>query len=161
MKNNNKGFTLVELIVVIAIIGVVASMTSLSFSTVSSKRAERCATSVDSLISRCRLGCISHSGNTYLIITLDSDKNIVGEYYENGVKVSTDTFPGKGTTVTYTTTAGTVSLASKPLTLSFNRATGAQNFQTDGVSYCTAITFTSGKVYTITLVPSTGNHKFV
>ena len=162
MKTNNKGFTLIELIVVIVIIGIMAGLVGLSVSSVSSVNARRNASSVDSLISKCRTGSLSRAGDVHLTLSLDSNGDIVGYYYENGLLVSTDKFSGHKVTVTYTTKLGAsetlVSLEGHPLTLSFDRATGAQKPQSDG-SYCTAIAFTNNQTYTITLVPSTGNHR--
>lgn len=160
MKNKNSGFTLIELIAVVVMIGIIATIMGMSVTTVSSARAQRCANSVDSLISKCRAGCLGRSGDVHLTISLDSDGNIKGEYYENGVVARTETIPTSGLTVSYTTSAGVVALSGHPLTLSFNRSTGGQKFQSDGISYCTAIKFTGGgKLVTIKLVPSTGNHK--
>lgn len=163
MKRNNKGFSLIELIVVMLIIGIVTTFVSVAVSTSNSANAKRCASSVNSLISQCRAESLGRTGTVYLTISLDSNRNIVCTH-SNGSAVVTDTFPGRGTAVSYTTdnsgakTAVTLT-SSNPLTLSFNRSTGGQNYQPDGVSYCTAITFTSGRTYTITLVPSTGTHK--
>ena len=159
MKNNNKGFTLVELIVVMAILGIVATLTALSVGASNSARAEQCATSVNSLISKCRAGSLSQSVNVQLTISFDGNGNIVGEYSEGGVPVSTDTFPGRGITVLCTTIVSnspTTNALTKtnPLTLSFDRSTGAQK----NSPACTAISFTSTRTYTITLVPSTGYH---
>ena len=163
LKRNNKGFTLIELIVVMLIIGIVTTFVGVTVSTSNSANAKRCASSVSSLISQCRAESLGRTGIVYLTISLDSNKNIVCTH-SNGSTVTTDTFLGRGTTVTYTTDISgaktTVTLtSSNPLTLSFNRSTGGQNCQSDGVSYCTAITFSSGQIYTITLVPSTGTHK--
>ena len=161
MKNNNKGFTLVELIVVMAILGIVATLTALSVAASNSARAEQCATSVNSLISMCRSRSLSRAGDVQLTISLDGNGNIVGEYFKNGdgVPVSTDTFPGRGITVLCTTIVSnsptTNALTTEnPLTLSFDRSTGAQK----NSPTCTAISFTSTRTYTITLVPSTGYH---
>ena len=164
MSSKNKGFTLIELIVVVTIMGIVAGLLGLSVSSINSTNAKRTSESINSLISKCRTGCLSREGNVYLVIYLDSDENIVAEYYENDVVVSKDTFTGKGTSVSYTTeissTNTTLALEGQPLTLSFSRGTGSEKPQSDG-SYCTAITFSSNRTYTITLVPSTGNHKLV
>jgi len=162
LKNKNSGFTLVELIAVVLMIGVVATIIGMSVATVSSAKAQRCANSVDSMISKSRADCLGRAGDVHLTISLDSNGNIRGDYYENGVISRTETVPASGVAVSYTTSAGTVALSDFPLTLSFSRSTGGQNFQSDGISYCTAIKFTSGgKTFSIKLVPSTGNHKLV
>ncbi|NCB73219.1 MAG: type II secretion system protein [Clostridia bacterium] len=162
MKNKNSGFTLIELIAVVLMIGVVATIMGMSAVTVSSAKAQRCANSVDAMISKCRTDCLGRAGDVHLTISLDSKGNVQGDYYENGVISRTETIPASGVSVSYTTSTGTVALSDFPLTLSFARSTGGQNFQPDGISYCTAIKFTGGgKTISIKLVPSTGNHKLM
>jgi len=152
LKHNNKGFTLVELIVVIAIMGIVAALIGLSASTSNSAKAERCAASVNALISKCRADSLGRSGTFSLTISQDASSGEIVCVRLDGTTTVTDRFPGKGVSISFTTSA---SPAPTSLTLSFARSTGAQNC----TPTCTAITFTSGRTYTITLVPSTGNHR--
>lgn len=170
MKTGNRGFTLVELIVVIAIIGVLVGLVGFSSSSVSSARAKQCSESIDTLISKCRTGSLSRAGNVKLVLSI-YDGYLVSEYserYEDGtVKVlKTDKFSAHGVSITYTLkrssgTETTVPLKDNPLTLSFDRETGAQKPQMDGSSYCTGISFAGGSTHSITLVPSTGSHGLV
>lgn len=163
MKKNNRGFTLVELIVVVAIIGVVAGIVGLTAGTAVSARAQRGAESVNVLVSKCKAGCLSKTGDVHLTLSVEGG-NLIGRYYENGSLISTDSLPLSGVTVSYTTKKSgfdpvTVALAGNPLTLSFDRATGAQ-IQPGGVG-CTTISFDGGRVFTIQLIPSTGMHRLV
>ncbi len=151
---------MVELIVVMAIMVVVTGLVSLSVSAVNSATVKQSATSIDYLISKCRAGCLGRSGDVHLTLTVDGSGNIVGQYFENGALVSTDTFPGQNIIVSCTTTTETYELSDKPLTLSFDRSTGAQKSQslTEEI-YCTSINFLSARSYTIELVALTGNHR--
>ncbi len=154
-----EGFTLIELIVVMAIMVVVTGLVSLSVSAVNSATVKQSAVSVDYLISKCRAGCLGRSGNVYLTLSVDGSGNIIGQYYENDALVSTDTLPGQNIIVSCTTTTRTFELSDEPLTLSFDRSTGAQKSQslTEEI-YCTSINFLSARSYTIKLVSLTGNH---
>ena len=161
--NRNKGFTLIELIVVIAIMGILAGLVGLSVSNLSSVNARKAASSVNMLISKCRMGCMSREGAVYMTLSLN-DGNIVCNYYEKGTLVSTDTFSGKSADVTYTTknasgTETTTPLEGNTLTLSFDRATGAQKAQAG--LYCTRIQFAGVRTYAIVLYPETGSHELI
>ena len=164
LKTNNNGFTLVELIVVIAVMGIIVGLAGLSVSSVTSAKAKRSSESINMLISKCRLGCLSREGIISLEISIDGDGNVVGNYYENNSIESTATIPAHGVSITYTMKLGNketpVALEGHPLTLSFDRGTGAQTLQSDGSS-CTAIVFDGGSINTIELSPLTGNHKLV
>jgi len=168
VKKNNRGFTLIELIVVITILGVAAGLVGLTVGTAVSARAQGTATSVNMLISKCRTGCLTKTGGGDLTLSLE-DSKLVGRYYENGSLVSTESFSVSGMIVRYTTDSadtGPYLLADGALTISFDRSTGglqpidSLNPQIDG-SYCTSILFGTGRVYTIEVVPVTGMHRLV
>ena len=165
VKRKNGGFTLMELIVVMAIIGVVILAIGISISASTSAKAEKTAASINALISKCRVGCLSKAGDVSLTISLDAVGNIICTYSENGTD-STDTFTGGGISVSYTTryNGGTDSKTelsqTTPLTLSFDRSTGGLEPQANG-SECTSIIVTGGRSYTISIVPSTGSHRLV
>ena len=164
MGRSSKGFTLIELVVTITILVIFISIVSLSVYPSYSANAKRCAAQTDALISKCRLGVLSRTGNVHLTIHSDLNGNIIGDYYEaDSTPISTDTLADKKVSMAYTLkntdgTSRTTNISAAPLVLSFNRSTGEFKAQSDG-SYCTAITIScGGKTYTITLVPSTGTH---
>jgi len=165
MKKNNRGFTLVEIIVVVVIMGVLVGIISLSISSVFSSRARRCASEMDAYISMCKVNSMSRAGCIYIVLDLDGDGNIRGRYYEDSDYVPDDaslrdtaTFSDSNVAATFTTGGTETALSdTNTLTLSFDRNTGAFNPQSGG-NYCTSISLTSGRTYVITLIPSTGNH---
>lgn len=165
MKRNNSGFSLIELIVVMAIIGIMAVVVGVTVSTSNSAKTEKTAASVNALISKCRAGALGRAVDVHLTISQDGSGNIVCQYFEKGAIVSTETFNGNNVSVSYTTqitdvSPVTVALLGNPLTLSFDRSTGAMK-ALSGNSYCKSIIFTGGRTYTIKIYPSTGAHELV
>ena len=164
----DKGYTLIELIVVIAIIAILSTMVMLSISVVFSTGAKQSAAEADALISQCKVGCMSHSDGTYLALYLDANGKLMGEYFENGASVSADTLGSRPVSVSYRIPgAGEVELNdSETLYIAFSRATGG--LQTFGASptgpYAggndpAEITVSAGaKVYVITVDALTGSH---
>ncbi|NCB51809.1 MAG: prepilin-type N-terminal cleavage/methylation domain-containing protein [Clostridia bacterium] len=162
MKNNNRGFTLVEIIVVVVIMGVLVGIISLSISSVFSSRARRGAAEIDAYISMCKVNSMSRAGDISIILDLDENGSIRGRYYEDASLKDTAIFADANVTATFTTGGVETDLSdTDTLTLSFDRNTGAfapQSIVGETKNYCTAISLSSGRTYVIILVPSTGNH---
>lgn len=82
---NRKGFTLIELIVVVAIITVLLGIGGFSLSVIFSTDAKRCATSVSSALSTCRENCRAREGDqTFLIIRPDESGKVHAGLVVNG-----------------------------------------------------------------------------
>lgn len=62
-NNNNKGFSLVELIVVVAVLAVVVSIAGLSLANISNKRATKCADEMIALMERTRVLTLGKAQN--------------------------------------------------------------------------------------------------
>ena len=159
MRRNHRGFTLVEVIVVVSILSALTGIISLSVSSVFSVRVRRCATEINAFISMCKVNSMSRGGD--IRIVLDVDDN--GEDGSPGAEPkSTEIFSDANVSAEFTVGGVTTALSSdNPLTLSFDRSTGG--FKPCAMAgtekiYCTSISVTGGKTYVITLVPSTGNH---
>jgi prepilin-type N-terminal cleavage/methylation domain-containing protein len=149
---SNKGFTLVELIVVVAIIGIIIGAMTYSINSVSSTRAKKVASDLSALISQCRVDTLSGAPSpTYLEISKDG-KVYYGILHEGGEEKARQKLGGSGVSISWSSqTEGDA------LKIGFSRATGAM----DVINYqnCTSITVISGAgSYTITLVPKTGYH---
>lgn len=155
---NNRGFTLVELIVVVLLLGVFATLTGVSVASASSSRARACAEEIDSFISMCRVKCLTRAGNPYIEIRAEDGK-IVGCYYEKDAPAQTQELGSAGLDLTYTKRIadGTESACALPLKISFQRGDGSQR-DVDGY-LVTKITVNSpGGSYSVVLTPETGGH---
>jgi len=153
MRKIDKGFSLIELIVVIGIIGALVGALAVSVGSMFSQRAQQTATSAAALISKCKITSMSRAGDISLRFYKNADGNIIGDYYENGSIVQTHIL-------------GASSVVQDPpdVYISFARATGALrifgNAPTAAPANATeTIVFTSGgKGYAIDIATSTGRH---
>ena len=68
MKKNDKGFTLIEMLVVIIVIGILASVSALSLNTLNSTSAKSCSSELNAYISKCRVQSLSRAGDIYIMI---------------------------------------------------------------------------------------------
>lgn len=77
MKKDNTGFSLVELIIIIAIIAALTTTAALSISLIFSANAKTCANDIVGAISECKVTTMSYGqGNVRLLLYRDSSGNI-------------------------------------------------------------------------------------
>lgn len=176
---DNRGFTFIELIVVMCIISILVGTMTYSINSVSPMRAKKFTSDLSALISQCRVNTMSGApAPTYLELSQDDKGEYYGTLYEGGTDAAhikaQQKLGGGDISCSFSTGASdsyTIS-AAQPLRLAFDRTTGASVKLPDikdaanvplnaGIvgDYCMSISIASGGgSYTITLVPETGYH---
>lgn len=167
MRQDQKGFSLIELIVVIAIMGVLTGTVALlSFSTVSRQNVRNCVSEIEAQLDQTKTYAMSRK---QALIYLWSDSN--GVYAQmavtnNAAGAALENEPlrtvGKsGIKLTYKDSAGNIHNTSSAdkLMLTFDRSSGA--FEKDAATglYCSEIILESGNhKFILKLVPQTGKY---
>ena len=152
-KLDNRGFTLTELIVVIAIMGILAGAASASINQIFSNQTRKFINECDAMLTRCRVETLSGApSNTYVELRLGSDSKYYVALYEGGSKIEEEPLKNSSASCTYCIADGSPVTFDDgdSLRISYNRTTGAMN------ENCTEIAVGNSK---ITLVPATGYHK--
>lgn len=173
----NEGFSLVELIVVIAILAVLSTAAVVGIGMIGGWRINKCVSLLDSGLKETRMDTLSREA-AYLTISCDEN----GDYYMEGTRHPQEKIAGKPISIVYTTDAQTgeeMITPEHPLVLSYDRSSGAflpilewdvangiyvpkQAGEGADITYvyCTSIQIRAGeeKSTTIKLVKSTGKH---
>lgn len=127
MKKDNRGFSLIELIIVLAILAVLTLGVSYGVGLLTDKPAEQCATKLQSYITDCRVTTMGKL-SAVLYLYMDGDRLMVKKNIDG---TETVTSLGSGVAVSYRVTGDaadsyrTLGGASSPLVISFNRSSGA------------------------------------
>lgn len=152
-KLNNKGFTLTELIVVIALIGILGAAVSLSVSNIFRNQSRKFVSSYDSMLSRCKIDTLAGApAGTKVDLWLESsDNRYHAALYEGGTDpVDEIVLENASASCSYESGGTSTTIDGTPLSLSFSRTTGALN------ETCSKVVIDS---FTVTLVQTTGYHK--
>lgn len=156
----NKGFSLIELIVIIAIMGVMLAVGGYSLTAISSANAKQCAKELEAGLISTRTQSYS-SDTDASMATVSFYKGTDGIYMKKSFETEAKKIGGSKVSVSYKLTGGTdyVELGNDPITFSFNRSSAAFNpaMIAGSSAHCESIKISSGtKVYTITCYEHTG-----
>lgn len=184
MKRNQKGFSLIELIVVIAVMGILSVTGLLSLSLVTGQNIKGCVSDIESCISETKVQSMSRA-NAGLMLYAKSDgiyarlyvgtkepRELTAAEWES---VEEQKIGKRGISISFKTDGGGEiplqeggSLLDNSLILSFDRSSGAFKTLRQGTvsgvtinagEYCTAIILESGqRSMQITLIPQTGKY---
>ena len=131
-KNNNRGFSLVELIVVVAIGAILIGASILSIASISGTAAKQCARNIESILNKTR---VTTMGKDTAVIELRKDLSDGAYYYEvtvtNGkgeITAETKKIGRSNLEIRYSTTFNNASKldASNPIKIEFDRSSGAE-----------------------------------
>ncbi len=150
MKKNNKGFTMVELIIVLAIMGVLLSVISFSASILLRNESREASSKVNALLASCKIESLSGVHDSRLEIFLEN-----GEYkarlYQSDSQYEEEILGAESLSIIYKLKGDDIpiEIGNDPLVISFNKETAALES-----AQVTLIDFNAG--YQITLYPTTG-----
>lgn len=156
LRSDNKGFSLVEMMVILAILAVLGTGIAYSLGLVSGARNKECITQLNTAIGNTRISTMGRK-DTYMLIYCGSD-GVYVKQVESGTE-SEKKIGSESLSVTYQDSAGTdypLPDSSSPLCLYFDRSSGA----VDVAASSDFVSITSG-VYTVELIRETGKSSVV
>ena len=165
MRRDNRGVSLVEILIVAAIIAVLGGVGIMSFNAITGKPAQQCAQKIVYSLERHRTSAMSKVYSQYELYVGADKKVYLKEYVSNtdpSVAIEPTEMGAAGVEVKYecVSSSGSVvvrDLATTPLVLSFDRGSGAfKKLGTEDL-YCQKIMVSrGGRTFEVTLVPLTG-----
>lgn len=160
LREDQRGLSLIELIVVIAIMGVVTAGSLIGFSLVSGRNIKSCYSQMGSYIQETKNLCMSREDCKLQIYMNDKGEVMVKQYRSAAPATEPVSvrIGKKGLTVTYKSGGATVTVSDTSiLELSFDRSSGAFK-PLPGGGYCDEIIITdeAGREIKVALVQKTG-----
>lgn len=167
MKRNNKGFSLVELIAVLAIMAVALSVGGYALSTISLANAKSCAADIESTLEWARIESMKNvdGAETAIILNYDSAGNVMiasakisyeadGNIVVDESSINQKKIANSSVTITHRATKNDTyqKLNTTGIIFSFNRSTG--EFKEYGCQ--SMIVSGAGREFTITCYKNTG-----
>lgn len=162
-NNDNRGFSLVEIIITVAILSILMGVVGYGFNMTNGKPAEQCAKRLAATISNARTDAMGKYGNT---ITVKNDGGILKVYEEILVKPGEEPFKrdsvvgSKGVTVKYRIGTGGYDNelgVGDSIILKYNSGSGAMKTTAPSDKYYTGFKIEkAGKVWYVKLETMTG-----
>lgn len=149
-----KGYSLIELIVVIAILAACGGLITANIALVPRNEAKKCAQSIDAALSECKIEAMTKAGGMSLKLYADADGNIHLAYLsgDGSTVVSDDRIANSRATVTVDSSA----LSQTGSIWSFERNSGSVKNATGDSAI---VVSGGGRSWTIKLYQLTGAHE--
>lgn len=164
-KINCKGFSLVELLIVIAILAIAVGLAGISIAVVFSRDAERCAKTIDAALEETRMRSLSQNGTFSVGVNAATNECIITTFDEAGALVATETTSLQSrVTISYEMPGGADLTSTEVVAVGFDKSTGrVRSIAGDGGAAAGSVlrircVSDNGKVATVVLVRSTGKH---
>ena len=147
-KRTDSGFTLIEIVVVVAIIAVLTGVIIASINPVQATAAKKAAANTrDALLTGKQYALTRGNTGTYMVISRGDD--LSADFYVNGSKLDTETVSTRKVNVKFNN--GSTDLLGDSLYIAFDKGSGAPKLFYTGSSYDSSKTLTDSKTRTITI----------
>ncbi len=158
-RKKNSGFSLVELVVLLAIMGILMAGGITAFGLIFSTSAKETTSKIDSALNKTKVEAMSRASASVEIYKDSTDSSYYVRYTINGTTQNPIKVGSSRVNVAYVDSSGTTTTitGSNNLIISFDRASGGFKPISGTSNYCKSIIVTSGaKTYTITCERLTG-----
>lgn len=177
---DNKGYSLVEIVVIVAIITVVGGLLGYTFTMVLNQQAKECVNNISTSLDKAKNYALTRSGssNAFMELSRETDGDYIIRHWVpnspvdpmSGNKMLEEKVVGSGTVrITCKLQGGSAYeiTDAQSIRIYFNRVTGAYEMaeivDTGGAvvatDYCTLIEVVRGAWYNVTLTIPTGKHR--
>ncbi len=134
VAKNNKGFSLVELIIVISLIAILSTTVSVTIGLIFSASAGEASSDFASLITHCRVASLSGEHQPSVVLTLNTtDNTLYGEVLYGTTQVNHEQLASRDVTVTYSVDTDNDGVADADYTISSANNEISFGFDTSGV----------------------------
>lgn len=167
LHNDNRGYSLIELVIVLAIIAIIMSTVFYSIILIFSANAKSCANNIQRSIGECKVTTMGKA-DAYMELYRDSEGTVYTKMYvTESDGTSTEEEPQKvGTSrvyVGYATSGGTKTPleAGDKIEIRFDRSNGGFKAGAGGVIYRNIYVEGGSKKYRIEMIPLTGKSQVI
>lgn len=148
-RKTDKGFTLIEIVVVVAIMGILTGVIIASINPIQATAAKKAAVNTRDALLTGKQYCMTRGNNgTYMVLTRGDD--LTADFYVNNKLADTRTISTRKVSVTFNN--GTSNLTGDKLFVSFDKGSGAPEIFSTANSYGSVVKSGDSNARVITIV---------